>query len=203
ARHFANPRVGGVCGRLMLRRQRVLPPGARVADEASYWQFESQLKRWDGQLGMLAAVNAAIYGIRRALFCPYPTRPAVTEDLFLGAMVLGQNAQVTFEPEAVALEAAPPDTRTELRRKARTGELAYNLVPHLLPLLAPWRGRVAARVAWMLWSHKIIRWLTPFLLLALLAASLALWDVPVYRACLLAQMLAYAGALAGYWLEAR
>jgi cellulose synthase/poly-beta-1,6-N-acetylglucosamine synthase-like glycosyltransferase len=199
ARHFADERVGGVCGRLTLRRPAAGRPGRLVVDEASYWQFESQIKRWEGQLGILAAANGAIYAIRRALFRPFPTRPAVAEDLFLPAMVLGQNALVTFEPQAVAVEAAPADTRTELSRKARNGELAYNLVPHLLPLLAPWRGRVA----WMLWSHKIIRWLAPFLLLALLAASLALWAIPFYRACLLAQLLGYASALAGYWLDAR
>jgi|SRR5579859_7671687 len=198
ARHFQDPRVGAVCGRLRLTRPRALA-SQLIADESSYWQFESLVKRLEGDLGLLAAANGAIYAIRREFYRQLPTRPAVSEDLYLPAMVLAQGARVTFEPRAVATETASRDTRAELSRKARNGELASNLIPHLLPLLAPWRGRVA----WMLWSHKIIRWAVPFLLLALLLASAALWFIPFYRVCLLLQMLTYAGALAGYWLEGR
>jgi len=198
ARHFQDARVGAVCGRLRLTRPRA-PASQLIADESSYWRFESLVKQLEGDLGLLAAANGALYAIRRELYRQLPTRRAVPEDMYLAAMVLAQRARVTFEPRAVATEAALTDTRAELRRRARNGELAANLVPHLLPLLVPWRGRLA----WMLWSHKIIRWAVPFLLLALLAASAAQWSSPFYRACLLLQALTYAGALAGYWLDAR
>jgi biofilm PGA synthesis N-glycosyltransferase PgaC len=198
ARHFQNPRIGGVCGRLVLGRARA-QAGRLVADEASYWQFETWVKRLEGSLGLLSAANGAIYAIRRSLFRVVPTRPAVAEDLFLPAVVLAQGWLVTFEPEAVAHETASRDTRAELRRKSRVAEMSYNLIPHLLPMLAPWRGRLA----WSLWSHKIIRWMVPFLLLAMLLATLVLWPIGFYRVCLLLQLAGYAAALAGYWLEPR
>jgi biofilm PGA synthesis N-glycosyltransferase PgaC len=198
ARHFQDPRVGGVCGRLVLSRAYV-PASWLMADEASYWRFETLIKRLEGDLGLLVAANGAIYAICRGLFRRLPTRPVVNEDMFLATTLLAQNVFVTFEPNAVAHETASNDTRAELRRKIRMAELSYNLIPHLLPLLAPWRGRVA----WMLWSHKIIRWMVPFLLLVMLGASLALWSIGFYRLCLALQLAMYAAALIGYWLEAR
>ena len=60
ARHFQNPRIGGVCGRLVLGRARA-QAGRLVADEASYWQFETWVKRLEGSLGLLSAANGAIY----------------------------------------------------------------------------------------------------------------------------------------------
>jgi len=198
ARHFQDPCVGGVCGRLVLGRAH--PPASRmVADDATYWQFETLIKRLEGNLGLLVAANGANYAIRRTLFCPLPTRPAVSEDMFLPAQVLIQNLLMTFEPKAVAHETASHNTRAELRRKARNAELAYNLVPHLWPLLVPSAGRVA----WMLWSHKILRWLVPFLLLIVLGSSLALSSILFYRVCLLLQLATAAGALLGYWLDTR
>jgi glycosyltransferase involved in cell wall biosynthesis len=198
ARHFQDPRVGAVCGRLILDRPRAR--ASRVlADETSYWKFETLIKRLEGDLGLLAAANGAIYALRRSLFRPLPTRPAVSEDIFLPALVLVQRSLVTFESKAAAHETASHNTLADLRRKARNAELAYNLVPHLRPLLVPSAGRVA----WMLWSHKIIRWLAPFLLLIVLGSSLALWSILFYRLCLLLQLAMLAGALFGYWFDTR
>jgi biofilm PGA synthesis N-glycosyltransferase PgaC len=198
ARRFQDPCVGGVCGRLVIGR--INASSSRLlADEANYWQFENVIKRLEGQLGLLAAANGAIYAIRRSLFRPLPTLRAIADDLLIPAAVLEHQAHMVYEPAAVAHESGAVTTRVELLRKIRIGEISYNTLPVLSRLLPPWHGRVA----WMLWSHKIIRWAVPFLLLALLAASVALWFIPFYRVCLLLQVLTYAGALAGYWLDGR
>ena len=198
AQHFQDPGVGGVCGRLVLSRA-LESRGAGLGDEVAYWNYESTLKRLEGKLGLTMAANGAIYAIRERLFRPLPTRRLIADDLLIPAAVISQGYAMTFEPHAVAHERTATSTRAELARKIRIAEMAYNSIPFIWPLLLPQRGRVA----WMLWSHKLIRWAVPFLLLAMLGSALVLWPISFYRIVLLLQAGVYAAALIGYWLEER
>ncbi len=199
--HFTNPRVGGVCGRLALR-----PPGLAGtnvgASESLYWRYESFLKRLEGRLGILASANGAIYAVRRSLIRPLPTDRPIADDLVIASGVLKQGFAMTFEPEAVAHETTADNVRDDLRRKVRVGEISYNALPLIAPLLWPGRGLAAL----MLWSHKIIRWAGPLWLVLALGASAWLaanTRETFYGFSLLAQVSAYAAAIAGFFLEPR
>jgi len=196
--HFANPRVGAVGGRLILR-----PPGPaparRTADESLYWRYESWIKAHEGQLGLLAAAPGALQAERRALVTPLPTQRLMSDDLYTPGQILMRGYAVTTEDSAIGYEETAAETRAELRRKIRVGEAGYNTLLYLWPLLLPWRGRVA----WMFWSHKLLRWLVPFLLLLIFVASLALVSQPFYLLALAAQVGFYAAAALGYRLEGR
>jgi hypothetical protein len=62
-------------------------------------------------------------------------------------------------------------------------------------LLDPLRhGALAAS----LWSHKLLRWLVPYFLLALVVANVALFDRPPFRLFLSLQAVFYCLALAGF-----
>jgi hypothetical protein len=54
------------------------------------------------------------------------------------------------------------------------------------------------RIALAVWSHRILRWLTPLWVIGALAGSLALAGHAFYRAALTAQVLGYLLALAGW-----
>ena len=198
ARHFANPRVGGVCGKLALRSNgpSQKPAGA---NESLYWRYESFIKHLEGQLGILASANGAIYAVRRHLVRRLPTHRPIADDLVIAAGVLLQGLAMTFEPGAVAYETTADNVRDDLRRKVRVGEISYNALPLIAPLLWPSRGLAAL----MLWSHKIIRWTGPLWLGLALGASAWLWREAFYGFSLLAQLGAYAAAVAGFFLEPR
>jgi len=195
-RPFAAAAVGGVCGALRLERPKI-EPSAAVANESLYWRYETFIKSLEGRLGILAAANGAIYAIRRELYCALPVQRLTSDDLLIGARVLQQDRRMVFAPQAIAREAANSTIREELRRRVRVGEAGFNAMADLWPLLLPHRGSVA----WMLWSHKVLRWAVPVLLMLLLAASSALWRQAFYQAVLALQIAAYLAALAGYALE--
>jgi hypothetical protein len=150
-------------------------------------------------LGVLASANGAIYAIRRPLYRPLPVNRRIADDLVIGAGVLRQGFQMVFEPGAVARELASAETGLELRRKIRVGEIAYNAIPELLPLLDPRRGLVA----WSLWSHKILRWAVPVLLVAVLVSNALLLGSRFYAALGAVQAACYVAALAGHVLAER
>ena len=195
-RPFAAAAVGGVCGELRLERP-ATEHGAGAANESLYWRYETFIKRLEGRLGILAAANGAIYAIRRSLYRPLPVQRLTSDDLVIGARVLQQGSQMVFAPHAIAREEATSTIREELRRRVRVGEAGFNALAELWPLLLPQRGSVA----WMLWSHKILRWAVPGLLVLLLAASVALGRQAFYQVVLGMQLAAYLAAAAGYALE--
>jgi hypothetical protein len=57
--------------------------------------------------------------------------------------------------------------------------------------------------AFAFFSHKVLRWVLPFLLIGLLAASTALWQRPLYRVVLIAQLLFYGWGVVGFLCRQR
>ena len=190
-RHFWDPDVGGVCGKLRLISSR--DPGGE--GEGLYWRFENLIKEAEGRLGTVISANGAIFAVRRELISPLPTTAALNDDFQFTLQILGAGRRVLYEPEAVAVELSSPDMKSEFRRKVRISSLNFNGMPSLLPLLNPLRGFSALA----LFSHKLLRWLVPFLGAGLLAANLGLLSRGgVYPALLIGQGGIYLGALLGF-----
>ena len=192
ARHFADPTVGGVCGRL-----RLVNPNDSAGGEGEglYWRYENVLKRAEGTILTVIGANGAIYAIRRELFRPLPTETVVMDDFLIPLRVLERGRRVVYDPEAVATENTSPDMQGEFTRKVRIAAANFNAIPHILGLLNPLRGFVALA----LWSHKIVRWFVPFLAIGALATNFFIlksgW---LYVVTLVLQLLVYMGALLGY-----
>jgi len=186
-RHFAAPRVGVACGAL----------GLRGGDEFSrtegvYWRYEMSLRLMEARLGATLTASGAIYALRRECY-----RPLTPDDLIddfvvpMRARTLG--FEVVFDPEAQALEVAGESVRDEFTRRVRIATGSFRALRELVQVpLAP-----LACLAFF--SHKVLRWVLPFLLIGLFAANLALVDRgPFYQAMLAAQGAFYLWAGVGF-----
>lgn len=190
--HFGNPGIGGVCGKLVLHS-----PLSQAANESLYWRYENVIKAYEGQLGILASANGAIYAIRKSLYRRLPTHKRIADDLVIAAGVLQQGFRFVYEPRAIAHEQTSPSLAEDLRRKIRVAEISFNVLPEIAPLLLPQRGLIA----WSLWSHKIIRWAVPLFLIVAFVSSMWLSRHAYYLFMFLAQLAFYSAAVAGYRLE--
>ncbi len=187
ARHFDDPDVGAVCGRLVLYH-----PARKAFEESTYWAYESFIKLLEGRRGALVGANGGLYAIRRALFTSLPPR-TIVDDFVIPARLLARGYKVLYEPEAVAYEETTADAEGEFRRHTRIAAGNFQslaLVPGLL-------GPGAGFAAFAFWSHKLLRWASPALLATAFAANLALVGVPFYRVTLGVQVVFYSLALAG------
>jgi cellulose synthase/poly-beta-1,6-N-acetylglucosamine synthase-like glycosyltransferase len=184
-RRFDDPRIGAVSGELKLRRQ-----SKGDNQDHRYWRVETAQKVGESRIGGLLGANGAIYAIRRELYRPLPADTIVDDfTVVMNVCVLGR--QAVFEPAAVASEDAPPGIDHEFQRRVRIGIGNYQaFFRHPEYLL---RSGFVRGFTYL--SHKVLRWFTPHLLLAALAASAALADRPPYDALLLVQCAGY-GALA-------
>ncbi|HEX8027594.1 MAG TPA: glycosyltransferase family 2 protein [Vicinamibacterales bacterium] len=179
ARWFVDGSVGMVCGKLKLIDH---VTGHNV--DGLYWRIETAMKEREAQLGAIIGANGAIYALRRSAFVSIPDN-TIVDDLVLplrARMVTG--CRLLFDREAVAFEETAPQMTVEFKRRVRIGAGGYQAIALLWPLLNPRRGWIAVSFL----SHKVLRWVCPFFLVALLAANFPLADEPFYQVFLTAQL---------------
>src|SRR5207244_1105325 len=100
--------------------------------------------------------------------------------------------RVVHDERARAFDRLPDRPRDEFRRKVRTLAGNYQLLTLLPGSLLPWRNPV-----WPAWiSHKLLRLVVPWALLAMLIASALLPLLP-YFSLFVAQVAGYGLALLG------
>ena len=192
---FIDPKIGGVCGRLKL-----IPPGSNPGGrgESAYWEYENRLKVMEGKIKTVLGANGAIYAVRRSLVKPLPEHKALMDDFLIPLRIVEMGYDVIFEQNAVGRERTSFSMRDEYRRKVRIGAANFNTLLEIKTLLNPLRGFVA----FGLWSHKVVRWFVPFLLVSLWISTLFSPRTPVFIAALVLQALFYALAVAGWLFSA-
>jgi hypothetical protein len=173
----------------------MLRAGQGVAGEgvSAYWKFEKIVRKLEASVGSTVGATGAIYAARRS--CVVPPPPAtLLDDVYIPVHVARQALRVVFEPAARAWDDVTRESQ-EFRRKVRTLAGNYQLLA-----LAPWLLTEANPVRWAFISHKLLRLMVPFLLLAAAFANIALAGDRFYFILLLAQACAYGTALLGFLL---
>jgi cellulose synthase/poly-beta-1,6-N-acetylglucosamine synthase-like glycosyltransferase len=186
-RHFSDPRIGCVCGELVLQS-----PDGGGSGEGLYWKYETYLKRLENRLGFQLGVTGGIFALRRKLFRPLPAG-TIVEDFVTGMKVLQDGHRVCYEPGARATESTAPTVAEEMRRKTRIGAGNFQAIGMTAAMLNPLRGMPALGY----WSHKVIRWCVPFLMLGAFVANIPLATESFYCYLLAAQCAAYAIGVQG------
>ncbi|QDU36083.1 Poly-beta-1,6-N-acetyl-D-glucosamine synthase [Maioricimonas rarisocia] len=165
--------------------------------EGLYYRIERAMQVGESVLGTTICVDGGMYVMRRELF--RPLRPdTILDDFVTSLNIIRQGYRIVYVPEAVATENATPCWKQEFRRRIRvTTGAAQVLFRGDWP--RPWQQPIAC---FEFVSHKLLRWIGPFLLLAVLVTNVAVADSgPVYLSLLIGQMLFYGLAALG-WLSA-
>jgi cellulose synthase/poly-beta-1,6-N-acetylglucosamine synthase-like glycosyltransferase len=188
--NFADPAVGAVSTEDVI----VDTHGNRTA-EGLYVKYEMWIRRLEGGFHSLVGLSGSCFAIRRELCSDWS--PVLASD-FMGALrAARQGYRSVADPTALGRFVALTSTQAELRRKIRTFLRGITVLMANLDLLNPVRhGRFAFQLA----SHKLLRFVAPFLLLATLTTTGALSREPFYGVLFWGQaafyVLAGAGALA-------
>jgi len=180
--------TAAVCGELILEE-----PGKGSNQDHQYWNIERRLKAAESAIGGLLGANGGVYAIRRDVFAPL--RPDTICDDFIIAMnvaVAGKGLQ--YVPAAVAYEDTPSDVMAEFHRRVRIGIGNYQaLFRHPRYLVG---GSFV--LSFTYFSHKVLRWLTPHLLIVVFVCSVLLARDSFYLWMAVLQALGYAAAAAAF-----
>lgn len=189
---LADPRVGACSGNLVLQGS----SGAGV-----YWKYENWIRRSEGTFRSMVGVTGPIYAIRRADMADLPL-DIILDDMWVPMQLRLRGLRIRLREDAIAYDEAFADDR-EMGRKVRTLAGNYQLFARLPRLLVP-----VLNPSWFeTFSHKLLRLVCPWALVALLAANVAVVARPpaalgdtelwLLRGLLAGQALFYLAALVG------
>ncbi len=182
-KHFKNTDVQLVCGNIV---KLALNTETITKNELQYMHFENFLKSAESNLwNVVLGAEGGCYAIRKES-CPVVPLNFNVDDFFITCHVLNNKGKVLFENEAIVYEDTIADTEGEYRRKARiaTGNF-QNLFYFKKLALRFWTS-----ASFSFLSHKVLRWITPFLfLINCIACALLIQTNAFFEVVLFFQML--------------
>jgi cellulose synthase/poly-beta-1,6-N-acetylglucosamine synthase-like glycosyltransferase len=166
AEAFRDPRVGCATGRLEWFGEDAT---ATSRNEGMYWRYERRVRALESRAGFLTAGTGAILAVRRSSYRAVTATTGM--DHLLPLFVLEQGQRVVFVSDAVASDRPISGLREQFRNRTRTATRGIQANLSMIGRLAPWRH---PRAAIAVWSHKLLRWATPWLVLAAVVSGAAL-----------------------------
>lgn len=188
---FSDPTVGYVCGQVSFTQA----DADGDNQEGIYWRYEMAVRELESDLGGVTAGNGAIYAVRASDYIPLG--PAGSHDLSFPFLLNKRGRRALYAPAARATEFMVPTIEGEWARKRRMMIGIWDIAvgegmidPAGYPPL----------YAFQIYSHRLLRYLTPALHAVAFVANLALLPrAGIYRLTFAAQ----AGLLASAALATR
>jgi glycosyltransferase involved in cell wall biosynthesis len=171
---FADGRVGYVCGDVSFVNER------GTNQEGVYWRYEMALRSLESRVRSVTGGNGAIYATRREAYLFVD--PIMGHDLSFPFNMVKHGWRAVYASDAHASEKMVPTIEGEFARKRRMSS-------HMWPIVLR-GGMLSPRgydllYALMIFSHRIVRYLTPFLhVIAFVTSILLLGDGWVYAVAL-------------------
>jgi cellulose synthase/poly-beta-1,6-N-acetylglucosamine synthase-like glycosyltransferase len=166
--HFKDPDVGCVCG-----VYRIAKEGRSRMDsaESSYLGFEMGMRIWEGRIRTTLSGTGALCAIRASAYDALPAG-AINDDFIVPARIALKGFRVIYETRAHVQDRISTPLAGVFRRRVRIAYGNLQQVAILRGLLNPRAGYLA----WIFYSHKLLRTALPYLLIFLLVS--AWWAAP-------------------------
>ncbi len=184
---FAEPKVAYACGQVRF----LDADGDNL--EGAYWRYEMAVREMESSLAGITAGNGAIYAVRADDYLPLD--PSGSHDLSFPFALAKRGKRSLYVPSARAEEKMVPTMEGEFARKRRMMVGLWDIVVGER-MISP-RG-YSPLYAFELFSHRLLRYLTPFLhVIAFLTNLALLGSGDVYVVTYGIQVVAIAAALLG------
>lgn len=191
-RNFADPSVGAVSS-----TDKLVNENNEVVGEGLYVKYEMLLRSLEHQVNSLVGLSGSFFAARSEVCRDWADDLQSDFNTVLNSIKKGYRA--VADDDVIGYYKNIKKGQSEFHRKVRTMVRGITVFFRTLDLLNPFRYGL---FAWQLLSHKLMRWLVPFFLLALLAVTLAAAAAgdPNGRVFLALQIASYAAVIAaGVW----
>ncbi|HRT05044.1 MAG TPA: glycosyltransferase [Kiritimatiellia bacterium] len=160
--NFADEQVGAVSGELVYETA----AGAAQKGAESYWGYEKFIRLSESRVWAVPGATGALYAIRKELCEPIPENTLV-DDVLIPMRAVLKGYRCLFEPAARVFDLPSARFGQEGVRKRRTLAGIWQLAA-LEPRFFSFRANPIA-FQWI--SHKFLRLLTPFFVLAAIGTA--------------------------------
>ena len=172
-KHYNNEKIALVGGNI--QNVRFKKDGISL-QEKSYLSRENKIKYEEGVLwGSMIGAFGGCYSVRATHYAPVPPR-FFMDDFYITMHALEQGGQSINELDALCYEDVSNKISEEFRRKVRISIGNFqNLGRYYKLLWPPFNGQ-----AYAFMSHKVLRWLGPFFILAMLLSGIFLAEQTLF-----------------------
>ena len=169
--------------------------------ESAYVGYDMWVRDLETRVSGIVGASGCLYAIRRDLHM-HSMPDGLSRDFGSALVAYEAGYRAVSVPAAVCYVPRSTSLRREYRRKVRTMARGLRTLWFKRALLNPARAGV---FAWMLWSHKLCRWITPWLGVVALVALAVLAPAHPWAALGLAgaALAGLAAALGWLWPEER
>lgn len=169
--------------------------------EGAYVGYEMAVRDLETRVSGIVGASGCLYAIRAELhreFLP----DALSRDFAAALVARLHGFRAVSVPDAICFVPRGASLHQEYRRKVRTMTRGLATLFHHRVLLDP---RRYGAFAWMLWSHKLCRWLLPWATVAMIASLAVNARESVFARVLLATggLGVLAAAVGWFWPKAR
>ncbi len=189
ASYFDDPRVGAVSS-----EDRFISQDGEVAGEGAYVKYEMWLRGMESRLAGLVGLSGSFFAARKRVCNEWDIHSP--SDFNTGLNCARADLRAVTAPDVLGFYRDLKDPAREYQRKVRTVLRGITALTRHPDVLDP--GRFGL-FAFQVWSHKLMRWLVPWFLLALFMVSLNVAGRgAIYTLALLGQFAFYGVALAAH-----
>jgi cellulose synthase/poly-beta-1,6-N-acetylglucosamine synthase-like glycosyltransferase len=194
-RNFADGMVGCVSG----EDKSVSTNRGRPEDEGLYVKYEMAIRRWESKLGSIVGASGCFFSLRRNLWTPQAEFHA--EDFSIPLAIREQGFRTITEPQAVVYVKTVTSADSEFARRVRAATHGLAGLLWKKRLLNPFRfGFFSIQLI----SHKILRFVVPFVLIVTFITNAMLVQTGfLYALLFILQVAFYACAGIGFLLRDR
>lgn len=195
-RPFEDSSIGCTTGHLLFINTL---EGNIAQGQSSYWNYELNLRRLESQLNCLAVATGACMCIRKELFKPFEA--TYGEDCILPLDTIEEGSKVSHITTAIAYDKMPDTQRSEFNTRVRMTLRNWQGTWSRSELLNPFKY---PKYSFSLWSHKLLRWLTPVFLIFLTISSAYLANSALfYYVAILGILTSYIIFVIGFFANKR
>jgi len=179
-RNFYDPIIGAVSGWTQYYN-----PESGEETTGIYARLEKRTKLYESKLSSCVGADGAIFAIRKDLYVPLAANDI--NDFIIPLNVIRQRKRVVLDENIFCVEPITKGLKNVFTRQIRISTRTAWAIRHNISLVNVFKY---GSFSFFLFSHKILRLLTPFFLLATLIINIFIFQrSSVYTATLVGQLL--------------
>ncbi len=147
--------------------------GSLGKSEGLYWKYKSFIKKQESRLGCCTGVAGEILAVRKNCYVA-PPNGIINDDFYIAMEIIRQGYDIAYMPAAISYERVSKTAQDEIRRRQRiiAGRFqAIGMAKFILPFNRP-------VIVWQIISHKFLRPLIPFAMIAAAISNLIAVIIP-------------------------
>ncbi len=165
--------------------------------ESMYWKIEKKMRYWEFLVEILPFASGGCFFIRKELYERIP--PYSDIDNVLTLKTIAKGYKIFYAKDAKASDVAVNSSASFYKKRVRTTLRSFGDMVRCLPELFKKRKFT---ILWVLFSHRILRWLTGFFMGVVFLVNLLLVNKGLlYVTLFICQLVFYFFVLLGWYGE--